>query len=90
MTNSPVPPHGPQHVLALAQLSNSVGDGAYYTTSALYFTQVIGLAPARVRFGLAAAGRGDAGGVVRDGAGGTRSREGAPARGRGAHGGLQG
>ncbi|MCX5266120.1 MFS transporter [Streptomyces sp. NBC_00199] len=47
-------PHrtGPQRLLALAQLSNSVGDGAYYTTSALYFTQMIGLAPARVGLGL--------------------------------------
>ncbi|MFI1505156.1 MFS transporter [Streptomyces sp. NPDC020597] len=43
---------GPQRLLALAQLSNSVGDGAYYTTSALYFTQMIGLAPARVGLGL--------------------------------------
>ncbi|MDX3113383.1 MFS transporter [Streptomyces scabiei] len=42
----------PQRLLALAQLSNSVGDGAYYTTSALYFTQVIGLAPARVGLAL--------------------------------------
>ncbi|WP_328434321.1 MFS transporter [Streptomyces sp. NBC_00425] len=47
-------PHrtGPQRLLALAQLSNSVGDGAYYTTSALYFTQMIGIAPARVGLGL--------------------------------------
>ena len=52
MTNRLVPPVGPQRVLALAQLSNSVGDGAYYTTSALYFTQVVGLAPARVGLGL--------------------------------------
>lgn len=42
----------PQRLLTLAQLSNSVGDGAYYTTSALYFTQVVGLAPARVGLGL--------------------------------------
>jgi MFS family permease len=42
----------PQRLLALAQLSNSVGDGAYYTTSALYFTRMIGLAPARVGLGL--------------------------------------
>ena len=39
-------------MLALAQLSNSVGDGAYYVTSALYFTHVVGLAPARVGLGL--------------------------------------
>ncbi|MDX3308996.1 MFS transporter [Streptomyces sp. NPDC054884] len=42
----------PRRLLALAQLSNSVGDGAYYTTSALYFTQMIGLTPARVGLGL--------------------------------------
>ncbi|WP_405934588.1 MFS transporter [Streptomyces longwoodensis] len=48
MTQRPAP----RHLLALAQLSNSVGDGAYYTTSALYFTQVVGLSPARVSLGL--------------------------------------
>ncbi|MFI7499488.1 MFS transporter [Streptomyces sp. NPDC049687] len=42
----------PGRLLALAQLGNSVGDGAYYTTSALYFTQVVGLSPARVGLGL--------------------------------------
>ncbi|MFF4350544.1 MFS transporter [Streptomyces sp. NPDC001530] len=50
-----VPPAGPQRVLTLAQLSNSVGDGAYYVTSALYFTHVIGLAPERVGLGLTVA-----------------------------------
>jgi MFS family permease len=55
MTNSLVPPAGPQRVLALAQLTNSVGDGAYYVTSALYFTHVVGLAPARVGIGLSVA-----------------------------------
>ncbi|MFF7279261.1 MFS transporter [Streptomyces griseorubiginosus] len=52
MRHSLVPPAGPQRVLALAQLSNSVGDGAYYVTSALYFTHVVGLDPARVGLGL--------------------------------------
>ncbi|MGW2742782.1 MFS transporter [Streptomyces sp. NPDC001450] len=42
----------PQRFLALAQLANSVGDGAFYVTSALYFTGVVGLAPARVGLGL--------------------------------------
>ncbi|MFG1809636.1 MFS transporter [Streptomyces sp. NPDC049040] len=42
----------PRRLLALAQLANSVGDGAYYTTSALYFTRVAGLAPVRVGLGL--------------------------------------
>ncbi|MCF3136210.1 MFS transporter [Streptomyces olivochromogenes] len=41
-----------QRALAAAQLTNSVGDGAYYVTSALYFTHVVGLAPARVGLGL--------------------------------------
>ncbi|MGW4087121.1 MFS transporter [Streptomyces sp. NPDC004822] len=52
MTTRLLPPAGPRRVLALAQLSNSVGDGAYYTTSALYFTQIVGLGPARVGLGL--------------------------------------
>ena len=51
-TSRVIPPSGPQRVLALAQLSNSVGDGAFYVTSALYFTHVVGLAPARVGLGL--------------------------------------
>jgi MFS family permease len=42
-------------VLASAQLANSVGDGAYYVTSALYFTHVVHLAPARVGLGLTVA-----------------------------------
>ncbi|WP_329337212.1 MFS transporter [Streptomyces sp. NBC_00663] len=52
MTNSLVPPRGPQRVLALAQLTNAVGDGAFLVTSALYFTYVVGLDPARVGLGL--------------------------------------
>ncbi|MFC8348854.1 MFS transporter [Streptomyces sp. NPDC057280] len=52
MTNSLVPPRGPQRVLAVAQLTNAVGDGAFLVTSALYFTYVVGLAPARVGLGL--------------------------------------
>ncbi|MFI6943874.1 MFS transporter [Streptomyces sp. NPDC050418] len=54
MTNL-LPPRGPQRTLALAQLSNSVGDGAYYVTSALYFTHVVGLSPARIGLGLTVA-----------------------------------
>ncbi|MFD8686670.1 MFS transporter [Streptomyces sp. NPDC059651] len=52
---NPLPPAGPQRTLSLAQLTNSVGDGAYYVTSALYFTHVVGLAPARIGFGLTVA-----------------------------------
>ncbi|MFD9861531.1 MFS transporter [Streptomyces alboflavus] len=47
-----LPARGPQRLLALAQLANSVGDGAFYVTSALYFTHVVGLAPARIGLGL--------------------------------------
>ncbi|MFI9203248.1 MFS transporter [Streptomyces sp. NPDC053048] len=50
-----LPPVGPQRTLALAQLTNSVGDGAYYVTSAVYFTHVVGLAPARIGLGLTVA-----------------------------------
>lgn len=50
-----LPPSGPQRLLAAAQLSNSVGDGAYYVTSALYFSHVVGLAPARIGLGLTVA-----------------------------------
>lgn len=50
-----LPPAGPQRTLALAQLSNSLGDGAYYVTSALYFAHVVGLAPARIGLGLTVA-----------------------------------
>ncbi|MCX4818406.1 MFS transporter [Streptomyces sp. NBC_01142] len=43
-----LPPAGAPRVLAAAQLSNSVGDGAYYVCSALYFTRVVGLSPTRI------------------------------------------
>ncbi|WP_410660524.1 MFS transporter [Amycolatopsis sp. lyj-112] len=39
-------------VLTLAQLISSVGDGAYYVSSALYFTLIVGLSPAQVGLGL--------------------------------------
>ncbi len=48
------PPVGPQRVLALAQLTNSVGDGAYYVTSALLHA-CRGADPARVGLGLTVA-----------------------------------
>ncbi|MFF9500874.1 MFS transporter [Streptomyces sp. NPDC014656] len=46
--------HAPRTLL-LAQLSNSVGDGVFYVTSALYFTGVAGLSAAQVGAGLAVA-----------------------------------
>ncbi|MFD4690769.1 MFS transporter [Streptomyces sp. NPDC058463] len=47
-----LPPPGAPRTLAAAQLSNSIGDGMYYTCSALYFTQIVGLSPARLGLGL--------------------------------------
>lgn len=39
-------------MLALAQLANSLGDGAYLVCSALYFTRVVGLSATQIGFGL--------------------------------------
>ncbi|WP_433249412.1 MFS transporter [Streptosporangium sp. CA-135522] len=47
-----IPSSGPPRVLALAQLTNAFGDGAYYVCSALYFTRIVGLSPTQVGFGL--------------------------------------
>jgi MFS family permease len=38
--------------LAVAQLTNSIGDGAFYVTSALFFTRVVGLSATQVGLGL--------------------------------------
>ncbi|WP_433366171.1 MFS transporter [Streptosporangium sp. CA-115845] len=47
-----MPPSGPSRILALAQLTNSIGDGAYYVCSALYFIRIVGLSPTQVGFAL--------------------------------------
>ncbi|WP_413252114.1 MFS transporter [Streptomyces caniferus] len=47
-----LPPPGAPRVLAAAQLSNSLGDGAFYVCSALYFTRVIGLSATQIGLGL--------------------------------------
>ncbi|MFC9292676.1 MFS transporter [Streptomyces sp. NPDC057011] len=52
MTIRILPPPGAPRRLAAAQLSNSVGDGAYYVCSALYFSRVAGLSPAQIGLGL--------------------------------------
>ncbi|MCO5997007.1 MFS transporter [Actinoallomurus rhizosphaericola] len=43
---------GPARTLAAAQLVGSLGDGAFYACSVLFFTRVVGLSPARVGFAL--------------------------------------
>jgi MFS family permease len=52
MVSKFVPPAGPPRVLAFAQLTNSIGDGAYFVCSALYFTRIVGLSPTQVGLGL--------------------------------------
>jgi hypothetical protein len=42
----------PRRLLGHAQLANSLGDGAYYVSSALYFTEVAGLSAPQVGLGL--------------------------------------
>jgi MFS family permease len=46
------PAAGPPRILALAQLANSLGDGAFYACSALFFTRVVGLSAIQVGFAL--------------------------------------
>ncbi|WP_299535120.1 MFS transporter [uncultured Streptomyces sp.] len=52
MSYRPIPAPGPARGLAVSQLVNSLGDGAYYVCSALYFSQVVGLSPGRIGLGL--------------------------------------
>jgi MFS family permease len=52
MADRVLPPAGPPRVLALAQLTNSIGDGAFYVTSALFFTRVVGLSATQIGLGL--------------------------------------
>jgi MFS family permease len=42
----------PRRLLSLAQLTSSIGDGAYIVCSVLYFTLIVGLSPAQIGFGL--------------------------------------
>ena len=54
-SSSILPPAGAARDLAMAQLANSVGDGAFIVTSALFFTRVVGLSTAEVGLGLTVA-----------------------------------
>jgi predicted MFS family arabinose efflux permease len=51
-----VPEPGPLRVLAVASLVNTFGNGLMFTTSALYFTRIVGLSAAQVGIGLTCAG----------------------------------
>ncbi|MCH0540840.1 MFS transporter [Streptomyces sp. MUM 203J] len=51
----PAPGGGAPRLLAVAQFGNSVGDGAFYTCSALYFSQVVGLSAEQIGLGLTVA-----------------------------------
>jgi MFS family permease len=50
-----VPPPGPVRALALVTLVNTVGNGVFFTLSALYFTRIVGLSVAEVGLGLGVA-----------------------------------
>jgi MFS family permease len=45
-----------QRTWALATLANTAGNGMFFTVSAIYFTQSVGLSPAQVGLGLTVAG----------------------------------
>jgi MFS family permease len=51
-----LPAEAPARALALSTLANTIGNGAFYTVSAIYFTRVIGLSPVQVGIGLTVAG----------------------------------
>ena len=46
------PPSGTAGVLALSQLTNAIGDGAYIVCSVLYFTRIVGLSATQLGVGL--------------------------------------
>jgi hypothetical protein len=46
---------GPPGLLALSQLTSTIGDGLYYVCSALYFTRIVGLSPAQFALGITVA-----------------------------------
>ncbi|MGZ4590932.1 MAG: MFS transporter [Actinomycetes bacterium] len=45
-----------ERAMALATLANTTGNGMFFTVSAIYFTQSVGLSPAQVGLGLTVAG----------------------------------
>ncbi|MFI8963283.1 MFS transporter [Streptomyces sp. NPDC053493] len=54
-TKTKVDPGTVRRALLAAQLGNSVGDGAFYVTSALYFSRIVGLSAPQIGAGLAVA-----------------------------------
>lgn len=51
-----LPPDPAQRTWALATLANTTGNGMFYTVSAIYFTQSVGLSAVQVGIGLTVAG----------------------------------
>jgi predicted MFS family arabinose efflux permease len=51
-----VPPSGPLRLLATATLVNTVGNGLFFTSAALFYTRSVGLTPGQVGLGLTIAG----------------------------------
>jgi MFS family permease len=51
-----VPSNGPARILCAGALGTAVGDGAWYTLWAIYFTRILHLSPGRVGIALTVAG----------------------------------
>lgn len=51
-----IPEPGPLRILAIAALVNTVGNGLFYTSAALFYTRSVGLSPGQVGLGLTVAG----------------------------------
>lgn len=51
-----LPPPGPLRLLATATLVNTLGNGLFYTSAALFYTRSVGLSPSQVGLGLTIAG----------------------------------
>ncbi|MFE1230982.1 MFS transporter [Streptomyces sp. NPDC058745] len=52
MAKPSLPASRAPRALLVAQLSNAIGDGAFYVSSALYFTRIVGLSTAQIGIGL--------------------------------------
>ncbi|WP_242215258.1 MFS transporter [Bacillus cereus group sp. BfR-BA-01383] len=47
-----IPSPGPVRTLAISQMINCIGEGAYYVCVTLFFTQIVGFTPAELGIGL--------------------------------------
>src|SRR3954447_18280985 len=52
----PVPPAGPLRRIGLGTFASGIGNGAWFTTWAIFLTREVGLSPAQVGLGMTATG----------------------------------